>query len=156
MPKQVYTWGKVKAGDIVSFRYKGKSDTNKLTTLLVLNLKMPYKKKDDTKTFHLIGLKLETSGVISTIRNKPKLVQLLERLGEIEIVDEESDIYRVELKGVGPRGVKKSVYNKVKKYIERHSIYRTYDYKEAKRSAVFLEPIILPKELKEVLSEIKA
>ena len=24
MPKQVYTWGKVTAGDIISFRYKGK------------------------------------------------------------------------------------------------------------------------------------
>ena len=24
MPKQIYTWGKVQAGDIISFRYKGK------------------------------------------------------------------------------------------------------------------------------------
>ena len=24
MPKKVYTWGKVKPGDIISFRYKGK------------------------------------------------------------------------------------------------------------------------------------
>ena len=27
MPKQVYTWGKVTAGDIISFRYKGKKAT---------------------------------------------------------------------------------------------------------------------------------
>ena len=37
MPKQVYTWGKVKPGDIISFRYKGKQTTGKLATILVLN-----------------------------------------------------------------------------------------------------------------------
>ena len=57
MPKQVYTWGKVTAGDIISFRYKGKKATGTLTTLLVLNPRMPYTRKDKTKTFHLIGLK---------------------------------------------------------------------------------------------------
>ena len=153
MPKQVYTWGKVKAGDIISFRYKGKNPSSKLTTLLVLNPRMPYKKKDNTKTFHLIGLKLEISGVIPTIKNKPKLVQLLEKIGEIEVVNSDNNIYRIEIKGVGPRGVKKSVYNKIKKHIERHSVYRTYDYKQARKSGVFLEPIILPKELKEILRE---
>ena len=33
MPKQVYTWGKVTAGDIISFRYKGKQPTGTLTTI---------------------------------------------------------------------------------------------------------------------------
>ena len=37
MPKQIYTWGKVQAGDIISFRYKGKKPTGLLTTILVLN-----------------------------------------------------------------------------------------------------------------------
>ena len=41
----------------------------------------------------------------------------------------------------------------MKRHIERHSVYRTYDYREAKRSQVFLEPIVLPREFKEVLSE---
>ena len=153
MPKQIYTWGKVRAGDIISFRYKGKKETSTLTTLLVLNPRMPYTRKDKTKTFHLIGLKLEISGVIPTIRNKPKLVQLLERIGELEVVDSESGIYRVNIKNVGPRGVKQATYQKLKKYIERHSVYRTYDYMEAKRSQVFLEPIVLPKEFREVLIE---
>ena len=153
MPKQIYSWGKVTAGDIISFRYKGKKPTSTLTTLLVLNPRMPYTRKDKTKTFHLIGLKLEISGVIPTIRNKPKLVQLLERIGELEVVDSESGIYRVNIKNVGPRGVKQATYQKLKRYIERHSVYRTYDYREAKRSQVFLEPIVLPKEFREVLSE---
>ena len=71
MPKQIYTWGKVRAGDIISFRYKGKKETGTLTTLLVLNPRMPYTRKDKTKTFHLIGLKLESRGNIPTIKSKP-------------------------------------------------------------------------------------
>ena len=72
MPKQIYTWSKVTAGDIISFRYKGKkAQTGKLTTLLVMNPKFPIVRKDNTKGFHLIGLKLEERGAIPTIRNKP-------------------------------------------------------------------------------------
>ena len=153
MPKQIYTWGKVQAGDIISFRYKGSNSVGKLTTLLVMNPKMPYTKKDGSKTFHLIGLKLETSGNIPTIRNKPKLVQLLESMGEIQVLSGDDEIYRVEVMGVGNRGATKAVYTRIKKYIKSHSIYRTYDYTEAKKSGVFLEPIKLPRGLSEALSE---
>ena len=153
MPKQIYTWNKVKTGDIISFRYKGKKRTGLLTTILVLNPRFPYTRKDKTKTFHLIGLKLERSGVIPIIRNKPILVQLLERIGEVQVVSEDDGIYRIEIKGIGPRGVKKATYNKLKKYIEKYSVYRTYNYMEAKRSQVFLVPIVLPREFREVLSE---
>ena len=153
MAKQVYTWGKVQAGDIVSFRYKGKKPTGTLTTLLVFNPRLPYTRKDGTKTFHLVGLKLEDRGTIPMIRNKPMLVQLLERVGEIQVVSGDDQIYRVEIKNVGVRGVRKATYDKLKQYIERHSVYRTYDYNEAKRSQVFLEPIVLPKEFRESLVE---
>ena len=152
MSKTVYTWCKVIAGDNISLIYKGKGPVGYLTTLLVLNPKMPYKRKDGTKTFHLIGLKLEEQGTIPTIRNKPKLVELLERIGTVQIISEDG-IYRVEITGVGPRGVRKATYNKLKQYIGRYSVYRTNDYKEARKSQVFLEPIVLPKEFKEVLSE---
>ena len=86
MPKQVYTWGKVTAGDIISFRYKGKKETSTLTTLLVLNPRMPYTRKDNTKTLHLIGLKLESRGNVPTIKNKTLVVKLLERFGQIQVV----------------------------------------------------------------------
>ena len=59
MTKQIYNLCKVTAGDIISFRYKGKKPTGLLTTILVLNPKFPYTRKDGTKTFHLNGLKLE-------------------------------------------------------------------------------------------------
>ena len=153
MPKQIYTWGKVEAGDIISFRYKGKKPSGTLTTVLVFNPKLPYTKKDGTKTFHLVGLKLEDRGTIPIIKNKPMLVQLLERVGNIEVVSGDDEIYRVEIKGVGVRGVRKATYDKLKQYIERYSVYRTYDYMEAKRSQVFLEPIVLPKDFREALIE---
>jgi len=153
MAKQVYTWGKVRAGDIVSFRYKGKKASSTLTTLLVFNPKLPYTKKDGTKTFHLVGLKLEDRGTVPMIKAKPMLVQLLERVGNIQVVSGDDQIYRVEIKGVGVRGVRKATYDKLKQYIERYSVYRTYDYMEAKKSQVFLEPISFPKEFREALIE---
>jgi|TARA_R110000744_G_scaffold336302_2_gene441603 hypothetical protein len=153
MPKKVYTWGKVQAGDIISFRYKGKKPTGTLTTLLVFNPKLPYVKKDGTKTFHLVGLKLEDRGTIPMIKSKPMLVQLLERVGDIEVVSGDDQIYRIEIKNVGVRGVKKQTYTKLKQYIGRYSVYRTYDYIKARKSSVFLEPISLPKGLREVLIE---
>ena len=153
MPKQIYSWGKVTAGDIISFRYKGKKPTSTLTTLLVLNPRIPYTRKDKTKTFHLVGLKLEALGNVPTIKAKPMLVQLLERVGDIQVVSGDDEIYRIQVQGAGPRGVRRAAYNKIKQYINKHAVYRTYDYKEAKKSGVFLEPIKLPKPLVEALIE---
>ena len=151
MSKQIYTWGKVRAGDIISFRYKGKNTSGLLQTLLVFNPKLPFIKKDGSKSFHLVGLKLESRGNIPTIRSKPMVVQLLERVGGIEVVSGDDEIYRVNIQNVGPRGVKQQVYNQLKKYVSQYSVYRTYDYMEAKKSQVFLEPIKLPKDIREVL-----
>ncbi len=153
MPKQIYNWSRVKAGDIISFRYKGKKPTGTLTTLLVFNPRIPYTRKDGSKTFHLVGLKLEDRGTIPMIRNKPMLVQLLEKVGNIQVVSGDDQIYKVVIENVGNRGVKKDTYNKLKQQIERYSVYRTYDYNEARRSQVFLEPIVLPKEFREALVE---
>tara|TARA_B100000073_G_scaffold297077_1_gene262009 strand:+ start:2004 stop:2468 length:465 start_codon:yes stop_codon:yes gene_type:complete len=153
MPKQVYNWGKVQAGDIISFRYKGKKPTGTLTTLLVFNPKIPYTRKDGSKTFHLVGLKLEDRGTIPMIRNKPMLVQLLERVGNVQVVSGDDQIYKIVIENVGTRGVRQQTYKKLKQYIERYSVYRTYDYNEARRSQVFLEPIVLPKEFREALVE---
>ena len=153
MPKQVYNWGKVQAGDIISFRYKGKKPTGTLTTLLVFNPKIPYTRKDGSKTFHLVGLKLEDRGTIPMIRNKPMLVQLLERVGDVQIVSGDDQIYKIVIENVGTRGVRQQTYKKLKQYIERYSVYRTYDYNEARRSQVFLEPIVLPKDFREALVE---
>ena len=151
MTNQVYTWAKVKAGDIISFRYKGKKPTGMLTTVLVLNPKFPYTRKDGTKTFHLNGLKLEERSTIPVIRNKRAVSGLLERLGEIEVISQDNEIYRVDVPSSGPRGARRVSYLSVLRYVNQYDIYRTYDYIEAKKSQVFLEPIKLPKELVEAL-----
>ena len=153
MPKQIYTWGKVVTGDIISFRYKGKRSRGLLTTLLVLNPRLPFTKKDGTKNFHLVGLKLEQSGTIPMVRNKPFLVQLLEKIGSIQFVSEEDQIYRLVIENVGTRGARPAVYKEIKRMLKTYTVYRTYDLIEARKSQVFLEPISLPKDLREELSE---
>ena len=153
MPKQIYTWGKVVTGDIISFRYKGKRSRGLLTTLLVLNPRLPFTKKDGTKNFHLVGLKLEQSGTIPMVRNKPFLVQLLEKIGSIQFVSEEDQIYRLVIEYVGTRGARPAVYKEIKRLLKTYTVYRTYDLIEARKSQVFLEPISLPKDLREELSE---
>ena len=150
MSKQIYSWSKVQAGDIISFRYKSKAGS-RLTTILVLNPKLPYSRVDETQTFHLVGLKLETQGIRPIIRDKQILVKLLEKIGVIQVVDSENEIYRVLIENVNTRGVKQDTYIKLKKELQKYDLYRTYDKKLAKKSQVFLEPIALPRQIKEAL-----
>jgi len=64
--KQPYNWNRVKPGDIISFRYKSESTGRTLVnSILVLNPKFPVIRKDNSSTFHLIGIKLEESNKIS-------------------------------------------------------------------------------------------
>ena len=39
------------------------------------------------------------------------------------------------------KGIKQSAYDKISKSLNIKGQYRTYDYKTAKKSAVYLEPI---------------
>ena len=143
--KQPYNWRRVKAGDIISFRYKSKSTDRTLThSLLVLNPRIPVTLKDGTKTKHLIGIKLEESNLIE-LRFNQKQVDILNKTGDLETVNAKENIYRVkfkdrflinEIKGVKPR-----VYDLIKRSSEIKGQYRTYDYLQAKKSAVYLEPI---------------
>tara|TARA_R100001443_G_scaffold8265_1_gene17601 strand:- start:124 stop:639 length:516 start_codon:yes stop_codon:yes gene_type:complete len=143
--KQPYSWNQVKPGDIISFRYKSKSSGRTLVhSLLVLNPRIPVSLKDGTKTKHLIGVKLEESNRIE-FRLNQRQVDILNKTGNLEVVNAEENIYRVKFK---PRfilneikGVKPMVYNLISKSNEIQGQYRTYDYLEAKKSAVFLEPI---------------
>ena len=117
MAKKVTQWAKVKTGDIISFRYKGKQATGTLTTILVLNPKWPHKRKDGSLVFHLIGLKLEKQGVIPHIRNKEELIELLERIGNLSIVDAKNEIWRVDIRDdlIAPRGFRQAGYKKLRK-----------------------------------------
>ena len=143
--KQPYNWNRVKPGDIISFRYKTKSTGKVLThSLLVLNPRIPVTLKDGTKTRHLIGIKLEESNRIE-LRLNQRQVDIFNKTGDLEVVNEKENIFRVKFKDRFVineiKGVKPMVYDLIKRSSEIKGQYRTYNYLEAKKSAVFLEPI---------------
>tara|TARA_R100001509_G_scaffold99890_2_gene58398 strand:+ start:165 stop:569 length:405 start_codon:yes stop_codon:yes gene_type:complete len=115
---------------------------------------LPFTKKDGGKSLHLIGLKLEEKGTIRTIRNQPALVRILETVGEIKLVEGNDDIFRIDIPNVSPRlGVRKDVYLKIERFLKQNAVYRTYNYNEARKSQVFLEPIELPRNVVKKLLE---
>ena len=126
MAKLPYTWSKVDRGDIISFVYETKEGRRLRRTILVLE-------PDRKKLLH--GIQLE----ISNVPTNRELKKLLEMAGKTEVVDENKKIYRVELDGSS-----KQIYQKLKRLIKRHDIYRTYSLKKAKKSQVFLEDLRLP------------
>ena len=143
--KQPYNWGRVKPGDIISFRYKSKSTGKTLVqSILVLNPRLNVSLKDGTKTKHLIGIKLEESNKIK-LRLTSRQVRILEKIGELETLDGENNLYRLNIDERfvinDIKGIKQSAYNLISKSFGVTGQYRTYDYMTAKKSAVYLEPI---------------
>ena len=143
--KQPHSWGKVKPGDIISFRYKPKSgNPPKTQTILVLNPRLNVKLKDGKTTKQLIGIKLEESNKVSLRVNK-KQITLLEQIGKFVPIDTKNNLYRLnidskfitnDIKGVKPRA-----YDLLSKSFDIQGQYRTYDYTIARKSSVYLEPI---------------
>ena len=143
--KQPYSWGRVKPGDVISFRYKSKkTGRSKTQSILVLNPKLQVKLKDGSTTKHLIGIKLEESNKIS-LRLTQKQVILLEKIGNFKKIDKENNLYKLEIDRrfiiSDVKGIKQEAYDKISKSLGIQGQYRTYDYMIAKKSAVFLEPI---------------
>ena len=143
--KQPYNWNRVKAGDIVSFRYNPKS-VNKSTrtqSVLVLNPRLPVTLKDGKRTKHLIGIKIEESNNVD-LRITSRIVSILSKIGNFKKIDEKNNLYKLEIEERfivnEVKGVKKSVYDLIAKG-ELKNQYRTYDYDGVKSSAVYLEPI---------------
>ena len=136
MAKLPYTWSKVDRGDIISFVYETKEGRRLRRTILVLE-------PDRKKLLH--GIQLE----VSNVATNRELKKLLEMAGKTEVVDEDKKIFRVELDGSS-----KQIYQKLKRLIKRHDIYRTYNLKKAKKSQVFLEDLRLPPSfVKELVGE---
>ena len=143
--KQPYNWGRVKPGDIISFRYKSKSTGKSLVqSILVLNPRLNVSLKDGTKTKHLIGIKLEQSNKIK-LRLTSKQVNILEKIGDLVPLDTENNLYRLNIDSRfvmnDIKGIKEQAYNLISKSLDITGQYRTYDYMTAKKSAVYLEPI---------------
>ena len=143
--KQPHNWGKVKPGDIISFRYKPKSgNPPKTQTILVLNPRLNVTLKDGKTTKQLIGIKLEESNKISLRVNK-KQITLLEQIGKFVPIDTKNNLYRLNIDSTfitnDIKGVKPRAYDLLSKSFDIQGQYRTYDYTIAKKSSVYLEPI---------------
>ena len=143
--KQPHNWGKVKPGDIISFRYKPKSgNPPKTQTILVLNPRLNVTLKDGKTTKQLIGIKLEESNKIK-LRLNQKQVNILEQIGNFVNIDEKNNLFKLIIKPQFLRndikGIKQEAYDKISKSFNIQGQYRTYDYSVAKTSSVYLEPI---------------
>ena len=150
MSKIPTSWGQVKPGDIVSFRYEPLDETKKprMQTILVLNPKFPKKLKSGEKKFYINGIKLEQSN-IRLIKNLNQNWKLLNKVGKVEIVDLKNEIYRVNIPTsyLSARGARQRVLVKVMiGPFKELAQYRTYIWKTAKTKGVFYEPIKLPKD----------
>ena len=141
--KQPYSWGNVKAGDIISFSYQSSRDMNKkISCILVLNPKLPVSRKDGSTTFHLTGIKLKENSK-PTIVFSTNNVKILERIGKFVAVDFDDDVFRLNIdKGMiisEVKGVKTQGYNKIATNNRIRENYRTFDWLKARKSPVFLE-----------------
>ena len=158
MPKIGTNWQSIDVGDIISFRYQSAIDKKKqarTTSILVLNPYYPKKLKDGSTGYYVNGLKLEQSN-ITVFTNREEAWQLLERIGTIQIRDLKNEIYRVQVnpKFLGGFGAREKLYKELKMSpIGKKAEYRSYLYSQARKSSVFYEPIKLPKDRVQLLSE---
>ena len=143
--KIAYAWSKVKRGDIISFVYKNKEGRRLRRTILVLEPKLLNKSKNAKSKFLLHGIQLEVSNV--SVLSSRVLAEILTDSGDVESVDKDKDIYRVKLKDNT-----EEIYKRLKSFIKKFGIYRSFDYEKANRGTVFLEDLRLPEKYKEKLT----
>lgn len=147
MAKIGYSWARVKRGDIISFRYKNKEGKTLRRTILVLEPKLSNTAKNPSSKFLMHGIQLEIS---NRSVNAPNVIQnILESAGVVDVVDEDKEVYRVDLEKST-----KAIYSNLKSLIKQHGIYRTYSLEKAKKSQVFLDDLKLPSTfVKELVGE---
>ena len=158
MPKVGTSWAQVEPGDIVSFKYQSvvdKSKQAKTSTILVLNTRFQRKLKNGDIGYYLNGMKLEGSN-ISVFGNRDEAWELLTTVGKLKIVDIQNEIYKIKIeqKYMGIWGAKQKLYEMLQKTPQgKKAEYRSYDWDQVRKSAVFLEPIKLPKARIQLLAE---
>ena len=158
MPKIGTNWIGIEPGDIISFKYQSVVDKSKqprTSTILVLNNRFRKKLKSGETVYYLNGLKLESSN-ITVFNNKNDAWALLSEIGWVSIRSLKNEIYKVEInqKYIGTWGANEKLYKMIQKTPQgRKAQFRTYDWDQVKKSAVFYEPIKLPKDKIKLLTE---
>jgi len=154
--KKPYKWMLVKPGDIISFRYKSFSGAAKsmtrIHTILVLNPRFIGKRKNGTQFRHLIGIKLKQNQKLE-FRINQKQLNFFEKVGDFVTIDEKNNLYKLVLDEAmvlnDIKGTKRRAWKFLEKSMDLREGYRTYDWKKAKASAVFLEPIRIFTDMKD-------
>ena len=158
MSKIGTNWSKVEPGDIVSFKYQSvvdKTKQAKTSTILVLNVRFQRKLKNGDIGYYLNGMKLEGSN-ISVFSNRDSAYQLLSEVGKLEIVDLQNEIYKIKIEQryIGTFGANEKLYSALRKTPEgKKAEFRTYDWDQVRKSAVYFEPVKLSKLKVKMLAE---
>jgi hypothetical protein len=158
MPKIGANWIDIEPGDIISFKYQSVVDKSKLartSSILVLNNRFQKKLKSGETGYYLNGLKLEDSN-ITVFNNKDDAWALLSEIGWVSIRSLKNEIYKVDIEGkyIGSYGANQKLYKMIQKTPQgKKAQFRTYDWDQVKKSAVFYEPIKLPKDKIQLLVE---
>ena len=153
------SWSKVKAGDVVYFRYKGKKERAKSRrrTCLVLNEKHMYKRQSDGRRVRLVHA-LQLSAVPrvpgTRILKEAQIKRVIKKVGKIEIREEGTDKERYAV--ATKRSKAKTRYGMIRNLVTQYGIYRTFSWGRLKTRAVFLnEDFEWPKELVRDLQRVK-
>tara|TARA_R110002020_G_scaffold142616_2_gene314827 strand:+ start:805 stop:1278 length:474 start_codon:yes stop_codon:yes gene_type:complete len=149
--RQAYSWKEVTAGDIISFRYKStKVNRFQIHTILVLNPRYYKTTSTGSNKRALVGIKLKTNNKFTEefgLRLNNETIRFFEKIGDFKKTDEKNGIWKLQVKdqfvlneilGTKPRAYK---FLSVNETIADK--YRTYDYIKARKSTVYLEPVIL-------------
>ncbi len=144
MARKIVKWAQVRPGDIISFNYQSKKKKWMLEqVIVVLNPRLPVLLKDGSEMIQTIGLKIKEAQVL--IVKGGILHTLFEALGNVQVVDKENFIYRVEINRTfivnDIFGVNDRFYQKIKYFVRRYDIYRIYDWEKLRKLPLYLESL---------------
>jgi hypothetical protein len=154
MAKSRISWGKIRAGDVVEFRYKGQKlgAKSRYRTALILNERHMYKRVDGhrVRLVHAMEFSAIPRRSGSVILREAHIKKLLKKAGKVELREgADSDYFAIK----GTRMTAKRQYNKLRNLVTQHANYRTYSWARLKTRACFIsEDFQWPDELvKDVL-----
>ena len=147
-----HTWTQLEPGQIVTFTYKSKNEKKGFKrTIMVLNPRYRYKKKNGRTTFFVVGLQLDTQ--IKRPITSTKLEKLISEFGGLQLDSGIKEIGRFDDNTT--QAETKKIYKSLKDYIEKYKIFRTFNLRECRKRRVYLEDTWkrLPKDSLDDLSE---
>jgi|TARA_B100000085_G_C18433549_1_gene467804 hypothetical protein len=130
------SWEKVQPGQIVSFIYKSKESKKGIRrTVLCLNPKLSYRKKNSRLTYFFVGLQLDTA--ITKPITATKFENLIKEFGGLSKDGSITEIGR--FSNTISKQETQRLYQSLQDLIEKYKIFRTYNLRECKKRRVYLE-----------------